>query len=122
MKRIQLIVLTCSLFFLLQSCALHNGLTSNSNIHTTEVQLAKKNFKVVKKVEGFSEAKYILGIGGLARKALISEAREKMLSQSDIIGSSKAIINETVEIKQSFFPLFKKYRVNISAYVIEFYE
>lgn len=122
MKIFHLSVCLISLLLFLQSCALHNGLTSNSNIHSTEVHLTKKNYKVVKKVEGFSEARYILGIGGLARKALIAEAREKMLTQSDIIGSSRAVINETVEVKQSFFPLLKKYKVFVSAYIIEFIE
>jgi len=107
------------LFF--SSCAMHNGLTYNSNTHNTEVVLSKKNFKVVARVKGESKATYILGFGGLSKNALIAEAKEDMLSKADIIGGSKAIINETVEIKNSFYLIVWENKVTVSANIIEFY-
>jgi len=108
--------------FLLSSCGIHSGLTKNVNNQTTEVVLSKNNFKVVEVVQGESKATYVFGIGGLKKQALISEARADMLSNSNLLGSSKAIINETVEIKNSFFLVARKYKVIVSAYVIEFTE
>ena len=65
-------------------------------------------------------ALYIFGIGGLSKKALIAEARAKMLARSNIIGGSKAVINETVEVSYSFFPFVRFYNVTVSAHIIEF--
>ena len=108
--------------FLFSSCAMHSGLTTNLNNHTTEVVLSKKNFEVVASVQGESRAVYFLIFGGLSKKALIAEARANMLSNANIVGGSKAIINETVEIKHSFFPLIRKYKVIVSGHVVEFTE
>jgi hypothetical protein len=110
------------ILFLFSSCASHKGLTFNTNNHTTQVLLSKKNYKIVDKVQGESEAMYILGIGGLSRKAMVAEAKADMVSKADIIGSSKAIINETVEVKHTHFPFVRKYKVIVSAYIIEFTE
>ena len=106
----------------LTSCAGHYGLTSNVNNHATEVVLSKKNFKVIKTVQGDASVTYILGIGGLSKKALIAEAKTEMLKEANLEGSAKAIINETVEVKGSSFPFFGKKLVTVSAQVIEFTE
>ncbi len=108
------------LFF--SSCAMHNGLTSNSNLHNTEVVLSKKNFKVIARVKGESKATYVFGIGGLSKSALIAEAKEDMLSKADIIGGSKAIVNETVEIKNAFYLFVWVNKVTVSANIVEFTE
>jgi len=104
----------------LSSCTIHSGLTTNLNNHNTEVVLSRNNYKVVEKVQGESRALYIFGIGGLSKKALIAEARAKMLARSNIIGGSKAVINETVEVSYSFFPFVRFYNVTVSAHIIEF--
>lgn len=118
----KLSILLVGTIFLFSSCALHNGLTNNVNNHTTEVVLSKKNFKVVESVKGESEAMYIFGIGGLSKKAIIAEARANMLANANIVGGSKAIINETVEVKHSFFPFVRLYRVTVSGHIVEFTE
>jgi hypothetical protein len=107
---------------LMPGCALHNGLTFNTNSHTTEVVLAKKNFRVTEMVQGESSATYVFGFGGLSRKAMIAEARADMLTQANMVGSSKAIVNETVEVKHSFFPFVRKYKVTVSGHIVEFTE
>jgi len=56
------------------------------------------------------------------KKALIDQARTSMLEKSNLVGSSKAVIRETVEITHTFFPFVRKYNVTVSGYVIEFTE
>ncbi len=119
MKKIIPVLIVVLLF---SSCAVHNGLTTNLNQRTTDVVLSKKNFKVIESVQGESNAMYIFGIGGLSKKALVSEARAKMLEKADILNEARAIINETVEVKHSFFPFVRKYNVTVSGHIIEFSE
>jgi len=120
MKKIFFILI--GITFLFSSCGIHSGLTTNSNNHTTEVVLSKKNFKVIESVQGESEALYVFGIGGISKKAMIAEARANMFKKANIVGSSKAIINETFEIKYSLFLLVGKYKVTVTGHIIEFTE
>jgi len=119
MKKKTIFLAFIILFF--SSCAYYNGLTHNSNLNNTEVVLSQKNFRVIAWVKGKSSATYVLGIGGLSKNALIAEAKENMLAKADIIGGSKAIINETVELKNTFFLIFWVTEVTVSANIIEFY-
>jgi len=116
----KLTFLLIGLTFLISSCAVHDGLTTNSNNHTTEVVLSEKNFKIIESVQGEAEVQYIFGIGGTKKKALIAEARANMLNKANLVGSSKAVINETIEMQYSIFPFWGKHKVIVSAYVIEF--
>jgi len=116
------IFLLIGVLILFSGCAFHRQLTTNLNSNTTEVVLSKKNFKVVDQVRGDARATYFLFIGGLSKKGLVATAKAKMYANANIIGSSKAIINETVEVRQSFFPLIRTHRVFVSGYVIEFTE
>ncbi|MFP4526367.1 MAG: DUF6567 family protein [Bacteroidales bacterium] len=118
----KLTILLIGTIFLFSSCAVHDGLTRNQNNHTTEVVLAKKNFKVTESVQGESQAMFVFGIGGLSKKAMVAEARANMLSKANIVGSSKAIINETVEVKHSLFPIVRLYTVTVSGHIVEFTE
>ncbi len=120
MKKIIFILLVFS--SLLSSCAFHNGLTTNQNNHSTEVVLSKNNYKVVGRVQGEAQVLYVFGIGGVTRKGLVAEATANMLSNANIVGSSKAIINKTVEVRNSFFPIVQTYKVTVSGYIIEFTE
>lgn len=104
---------------LFSNCSVHRGLTSNLNNHTTGVVLSQNNFKVIESVQGEAKGTSFLGIGG-SKKAMIAEAKAIMLSKADIIGKSRAIINETVEINRSAFPLVSVYRVTVSGHIIEF--
>jgi len=119
MKNLGLVLI---ILFLFSSCAFHSGLSSNLNNNTTEVVLAKKNYRIIESVSGQATATYVFGIGGFSKKGLIDTARSQMLSKIEMIGTSKAIINETVEIKSSFFPIVRTYTVTVSGYVIEFTE
>jgi len=116
--------LLIGIVFLFSSCGIHSGLTTNLNNHSTEVLLSKKNFKVTESVQGKSRATYVLIIGNLSKKAKIAEARANMLAKANIIGSSKAIINEIVEIKNRFYlwPILQTSEITVSAHIVEFTE
>jgi len=104
---------------LLTSCGAGSGLTTNLNNHTTQVVLSKNNFKVVEHVKGEASSSYFLIFGG-SKKALIEEARANMLKNTNLLGTSRAVINETVEIHRFVVFLATKYTVTVSADVIEF--
>ena len=104
------------------SCSMHKQLASNVNNNTTEVVLSKNNYKIIERVYGEAEARYVLGFGGMKRNGLISEAKAKMLENANIEGTSRAIINETVELKHSLVFLTRTQKVIVTAYVIEFTE
>ena len=105
---------------LCSSCALHNGLTSNTNNTTTEVVLSKNNFKVIGNAKGYSRVTYILGIGGLSKQGMINEAKAEMFENAGTEGASRAVINQTVELKHTAFPFVRTYEVFASGQVIEF--
>lgn len=105
---IRVAIILIGIAFLFSSCAFHKGFTTNY----TEVVLSEKNFKVIERVQGEAEAKYAFGIGGLSKNALIAKARANMLSKANIVGGSKAIINETVEVKCSCLLIVKALQSN----------
>ena len=120
-KNLMLILL--SFVLITSSCGFHTAYVSNVNNNSTNVELSKKNFKVVERVTGQSSATYILGIGGLANKALINKAEFSMLEKSNLIGASKAITSLTIESHNAiFYPFFFRKTITVSGYVIEFTE
>lgn len=118
MKKITVLLLIASVC--LTSCASHYGLPKNYNQNTTEVILTKNNFKVVSMVKGEAEATYVLGFGGLSKNGLVAEAKAEMLQNAGLEGASRTVINEVVEVKTSGFFFVSKYKVIVSAQIIEF--
>lgn len=105
------------------SCGIHSAMVGNINNNTTNVELSKKNFKVIDRVSGQSTATYVFGIGGLSNKALIEKAKTKMLENANLTGSSKAIINVTTESHNTLVvPFLYQKTVTVSAHIIEFIE
>lgn len=117
-----ILVLVISVLFFSSCSSFYYGLTNNTNNHQTDVVLSQKNYKIVKYVEGESTAKYIFGIGGAGKSGMIAKARENMLKNSGLIGKSRAVINETVEIKTTIFLIYTEVRYVVSAYIVEFYQ
>ena len=80
------------------SCiAYHSGAMSPS------VALTTNNFRYIStNIKGFSQATYILGFGGMNKYSLVAEAKENMLSLNPL-KSNQAIVNTTVNFKQSYF-------------------
>lgn len=118
MKKLIFPIIAFALLF--SSCGIHQGMTTNMNNHVTSVELSEKNYTVVSRVQGEAEATYILGFGGLKKNGLVAEARANMLKNADIVGSSRAIVNETIEFKTSIYVVFGRYKVVASAHVVEF--
>jgi hypothetical protein len=84
--------------------------------------LSKNNFKVVSYVKGTASGTSVFGIGG-SFKALIGEARKKMLENANLEGRSRAVINETVEQNyKNYVGVVNQKAVTVSAYIIEFTE
>ena len=116
------ILILFSMSVILSGCGYFIPQTSNLSNHVTSVELSKKNFKVVAYVKGEAAATYIFGFGGLKKKALVEKARSEMMKNSDLVGTSRAIINETVEVHLANFLVVQKVRVVCSAYIVEFTE
>ena len=101
---------------LLSSCAFHGGHMISSN-----TVLDKPNFTYVKRdIQGSASAVRIFGLGGLARQALIGDAKKKMLNDSPL-KDNQALVNVTVNFKSSFIWMFAQTQTcTVTADVIEF--
>ena len=122
-KLLMLLVLVATLFGTTSCSAVHDSATVNFNQNLTNVVLQGSDYKVVDKVRGEAEAKYFLVFGGFRTKGLIEEARAEMLENANLIGSSKAVINETVEYSsESILGIINTVKVIVSGYVVEFTE
>lgn len=122
MKKSLFLVLVVIMFGM-TSCSLHDGLTHNLNQNSTNVVLQDNNYTIVQKVRGESQADYFFYFGGFRKKGLIEEARADMLENANLIGSSKAVINETVETSYTTFcGIYSNVKITVSGYVVEFKE
>jgi hypothetical protein len=89
------------------------------NNNTTKVVLQGKNYTVVQQVKGSASGVTVLGFGG-SFSPLIENARSEMLSSANLVGGSRAVINEIVEVNNKRFVVFSLKTVTVSAYVVEF--
>ncbi|MDR0941000.1 MAG: hypothetical protein LBM68_02110 [Bacteroidales bacterium] len=121
MKRILTIATIAAIACALSSCAIHSGLTTNMNTNATEVVLQGNNYTVVQQVKGTANGVTVLGFGG-SFSPLIENARSEMLSSANLVGGSRAVINEIVEVNNKTFVVFSLKTVTVSAYVVEFTE
>ena len=123
MRKLLMLLLLVATLFGVSSCQLHSPVTVNLNQNNTNVVLQDNNYKIVQKVRGESQADYFFYLGGFRKKGLIEEARADMLDNANLIGSSRAVINETVETSvTNFAGIYSKIKVTVSGYVIEFTE
>ena len=122
-KLLMLFVLALTLFGATSCSTLYDRATSNLNQNLTNVVLQNSDYKVVDKVRGEAEAKYILIFGGGRTQGLIQEARAEMLESANLVGSSKAVINETVEYSvKTVLGFVNTVKVTVTGYVVEFTE
>ncbi|MDR2586322.1 MAG: hypothetical protein LBC84_08960 [Prevotellaceae bacterium] len=119
MKRVFCMLFVVSVVLSLVSCGVHMGVPSTINNNISNVVLQKNNYRIIQKVQGQRTATWVLGIGG-AFRPLVEKARSEMLKDASLLGSAKAIINESVEVNEKFFLLFGFRTITVSAYVIEF--
>jgi hypothetical protein len=108
------------LAFLFTGCGFHNGLTRNTNVNNTEVVLSERNFRVVANLQGTSETFYIFGFGGMSKSALIADARAQILQQADMIGKSRALVNEIVEEHNLLILIYNRKKITVTTQLIEF--
>lgn len=109
------ISLVAGLLVSITSCAFHNGAIQSS------VVLSNNNFKYVKRdVSGTSIAHYVIGIGGLSKDELVSEAKKDLISSNNVQGN-QTIVNLTIGWKRTIvFPLVVSNRCIVTADIVEF--
>ena len=123
MRNLSYAVTFVLLFFILNSCRIHSGFTHNQNQQQTQVVLSNSNYRVVKYVEGTSVAHYIFAFGGGRNvRGLEARARDNMLREANLVGSSRAVINETVEFQTRQVLFYTEIRCVVSAHIVEFYD
>jgi len=106
---------------MMTSCGVNNAIIANLNQNTTEVQLSRNNFKVVDKVKGTAEVKYIFLIGGMRKTQLYENAYANMMNKADLTNGSRALVNITTEEHVGGVPPFYLVRtITVSAHVVEF--
>ena len=107
---------------LMCGCSAHLYPTSNLNLSETQVVLSQKNFKVVGQAEGVAASTYIVGIGGLSKKAVRGNAIAAMYENAKL-SSSQTIIN--ISVKQTVLglvPFFVRHVYTATGTVVEFTE
>lgn len=123
MRKLLMLFVLFATFLGVSSCSLHGGMAMNVNQNSTNVVLQDNNYKVIQKVVGESQANYVFYFGGIRKRALIEEARANMLENANLVGSSRAVINETFETSVTTFAgIYSYVKVTCSGYVIEFTE
>lgn len=103
----------------LSSCGMTH--TTSNNINQTQVMLKEKNFRVLGQVYGEVKATYILGLGGIRRRALRANAIDEMTRNAQLTGS-QTLVNVTTHTSwKGIFPFFYQQVVcDATATVIEF--
>jgi len=115
------LLLLCTVVFAtlsLGSCGI-SSMTSN-NLSETKVVLAEKNFKVVGKAYGSASATYIVGIGGLSRKALRNNAIDEMSNNAKLSGAQTLTNITTYTSIKMITPFYVKATCSATANIIEF--
>lgn len=95
------------------SCATHWGTMNGS------ASLSSNNFKIVKMASGTASTKKIFGFGGLAKDALVLEAKKELM-QNYPLKEGQALANVTVDFKNSFMFFVNTNKVTVTADVVEF--
>lgn len=108
---------------LLSSCGVNSGLLNQYSVNgtNTNIVLEKNNFKVVGTVSGEATDTYLFFIGGF-KQTLVAKAKQKMIENAKLEGTSKAIINVTIEEHNKFMFLYIKRTITVHGTVIEFTE
>jgi hypothetical protein len=109
-------VLIVSLSFAYGCVAYHTGMFQPS-----QVAVINSDFKVIKTIQGESQATYVLGIGGNRMQGLVNEAKRNMYN-SHMLKENQMIANVTVDSKQTYilYPILYTKKIIITADVIQF--
>jgi hypothetical protein len=122
-KKQGIMILFLAAIISLSGCGVSSGLVNQYNVNGTNsnVILQKKNFKVIGTVSGESKDSYIFFIGGY-KQNLVASAKQKMIENAGLEGTSKAIINITIEEHDVFKFVYIKRVITVHGTVIEFLE
>ncbi|HQB69584.1 MAG TPA: hypothetical protein P5564_04560 [Paludibacteraceae bacterium] len=122
MKKLHVFIVGILGLLLLTGCAGANlSQHINNDVTQTSVVLSQDNYRIIGEVSGEATSTYILGIGGLSKKALTNNSRADMYAKAKL-KDGQAIINvsTTVSVKVIAGPIYMKYIATTTGYVIEF--
>lgn len=103
-------------------CGVNSGLVNQLTLYgnNTNAVLEKNNFKVIGEVTGTASDNYIFGIGGF-KTNLVSKAKKDMLTNASLNGSSRTVVNLSLERHRStFLGLFGTHTITVHGTLIEF--
>ncbi|TSA31017.1 MAG: hypothetical protein D4R64_18890 [Porphyromonadaceae bacterium] len=86
---------------------------------TGSVSLSSNNFKMVKSATGTAETTKVFGLGGLAKNALVFEAKNDLMMNYPL-KEGQALANVTVDFKNSIIFFVIKQKVTVTADIVEF--
>lgn len=113
MKNLKLFIAIAVIAVATSSCASHWGMMSGN------ASLSSNNFKITKIATGTATATKIFGLGGLAKNALVYEAK-KDLMENNPLKDGQALANVTVDIKTSIIFFVITERATVTADIVEF--
>jgi len=107
----------------LSGCGINSGIMNQYSVNgaNTNVVLQKNNFKVIENVSGEATDTYWFFIGGF-KQTLVAKAKQNMIEKAKLEGTSKAIINVTLEEHNKLMFIYVKRTVIVHGTVIEFKE
>lgn len=121
MKQTKTLFLAGVLLAGLSSCGVGAAYVVNHNANTTDVQLSRKNYKVIDQVSGSSEVNYVLVFGGLKKRQLYANAYAEMVKSAELQIGARALTNVVTEEHVGGVPPFYYTRtITVSGNVIEF--
>ena len=88
----------------------------------TQVLLSQDNYKIVGEATGEWSAKYVLGIGGLSKKSLTTNAISEMYKNANLQGNQQIINVTTTQSVESWYVFYVVRRAVAHGYIIEFTE
>ena len=119
MKHFSLLMAVVLLALSTTSCGISSYMTQNQNQNQTSVVLAENNYKIVKTVSAEVNSSYVFGIGGLSKKALMSNVVCELTKNANLKGS-QALVNVTVKTQNKVILVWNRKSVVAEGTVIEF--
>jgi hypothetical protein len=121
MKKVKWFAGFICILLALSGCGINTTVMNNNNTSITNVELSKKNFVVLGRVDGQASDMYVLGFGGLS-KVLYGRAKNDMLQKIKMQGKARAVIDVTFDVHTSFYLLLFFQTVTATGTIIEFTE
>lgn len=104
---------------LFTSCNSSRELSANLFQTETQVVLSRRNYRIVKPVEGVSRQTKVMFFGGMSKRSFAESAVTQMVRNAELQGP-QAIIHTTVHIKKQFYLFWWKRKAIANGLVIEF--